>query len=473
MNRSYLIAPGGEEMDGSYEMRILTANRIAGLLSFRVLHFDGEACLSYDITSRQSLAALVKKRPLKAETHKRILLGILRAEEALEEYLLDRQHLLLEPEAIFLNAREEEPELVYYAGCRKDFFESFRALNDFLIHHLAEEDREAILLGYRFSRELASPACDTGSLRRLLHGQTEEKEEPFAPFGSGADGEAFRAYEGFGAGDAYGDYEAGAFEAGEALSRNAEVENEKRPALFSRLPEINLPAFAAAGLGIGAIILFYVGKNLLPSFEEDSALIGLIALLAGLFLLGGCFLFILARRRKRQKKKPGGAGFAEEAGKDDSKKNRELFRREDEEESVRGLNPFPSAGEIYDLALPEETGEEGVTTLLSGRETEAESVLVPALPGAGLPEIHLGKGETVIGKLPGAADAVIDRPVVSRVHARVTSENGVFYIEDMNSRNGTFVNEVMLPGGRLRELKDGDAVRFADAGYIFRTNSVL
>jgi pSer/pThr/pTyr-binding forkhead associated (FHA) protein len=45
-----------------------------------------------------------------------------------------------------------------------------------------------------------------------------------------------------------------------------------------------------------------------------------------------------------------------------------------------------------------------------------------------------------IGRLPGNT-VVIDNPAVSGMHARVVCEGAQFVVEDLDSRNGTFVNE--------------------------------
>jgi FHA domain len=55
-----------------------------------------------------------------------------------------------------------------------------------------------------------------------------------------------------------------------------------------------------------------------------------------------------------------------------------------------------------------------------------------------------------------AAELVVRDPEVSRRHARFESSNGIVFIDDLGSRNGTFLN-----GRRLREaleLRPGDAV---------------
>ncbi len=120
-----------------------------------------------------------------------------------------------------------------------------------------------------------------------------------------------------------------------------------------------------------------------------------------------------------------------------------------------------SAGDEPEDALPE---EDPPTVLL--RETAAGPALVP--DGHAFGRIPLGRPPVTIGKLPSFADAVIPHPTVSRVHAKISSENGEYYIEDLGSRNGTHVNgkEVLFPGRVC--LKNGDRVRFAAVSYIFR-----
>mgnify|MGYP000467765110 CR=1 FL=1 len=54
---------------------------------------------------------------------------------------------------------------------------------------------------------------------------------------------------------------------------------------------------------------------------------------------------------------------------------------------------------------------------------------------------------------------------VSRVHASIEQRAGNWYLKDMNSRNGTWVNEQELYGEEEQELINGDQIRFADLIY--------
>jgi len=55
-------------------------------------------------------------------------------------------------------------------------------------------------------------------------------------------------------------------------------------------------------------------------------------------------------------------------------------------------------------------------------------------------------------------------------------EDDKFYIEDMNSANGTLVNGEILIYKEVRRLKEGDRITFADISYRFLTfcnNSII
>ena len=46
--------------------------------------------------------------------------------------------------------------------------------------------------------------------------------------------------------------------------------------------------------------------------------------------------------------------------------------------------------------------------------------------------------------------------------------DGVYYIEDLNSRNGTWVNGQLLHYMEKQPLKDGDMILFAEESYQYK-----
>lgn len=56
---------------------------------------------------------------------------------------------------------------------------------------------------------------------------------------------------------------------------------------------------------------------------------------------------------------------------------------------------------------------------------------------------------------------VLDYTEISRLHAQCFSDHQNIYLEDMDSTNGTFVNNRRLEAGEAYRLRAGDEVRFA------------
>ena len=80
--------------------------------------------------------------------------------------------------------------------------------------------------------------------------------------------------------------------------------------------------------------------------------------------------------------------------------------------------------------------------------------LVLKFENATLKEIPLGTRPLTIGRAPDN-DIPIDNLAVSNYHARVYQEAGSLVVEDLNSLNGSFLNDIRVERAML---KDGDAI---------------
>ncbi len=74
------------------------------------------------------------------------------------------------------------------------------------------------------------------------------------------------------------------------------------------------------------------------------------------------------------------------------------------------------------------------------------------------PSWVVDRPEMVLGRDDGC-DIVIPVRQISRQHVRILLEGGACVIEDMRSKNGTWVNGYRLTG--MRQLEDGDEIRIA------------
>jgi len=80
-------------------------------------------------------------------------------------------------------------------------------------------------------------------------------------------------------------------------------------------------------------------------------------------------------------------------------------------------------------------------------------------------EIALDDGEHVIGRDP-SSDVWVDRKSVSRRHARIVVSRGQATLEDLGSRNGTFVEKRRVE--RPVRLADGNRIKVGSTRIVFR-----
>ncbi len=494
MNHNYLILEEEKEVNtASYQVRILVGNIVPSLLKCHLQGMDGRVLFFYDITSRQSVSALFEKRKLGVE-ELRILFGsFVRAVEEMAEYLLNPGHLVLDPAYIFLDAKRQEVKFCYLPGYDRGIREQFQTLTEYILPLLDHQDGKAVILGYGIYRRAMEDQFHLECVKEELYGtgnpvfaEVPLREENTEKEREGADGQQdikglWEEKECPGKAERDCDGDSGYIrERGAMLFGEDNREADKHPG-NSNMGKLLLgcAGFALVMLGImAACVLGY-----LPWIEIEWLLGGTVTAMAAGCLL--CFLW----NQKRKKSVKG----EEEPWREKARRNLEQQKREDseslkpyeeeqnmkkqsvcrEEEGRLPAGRWDSPGksaegeELKDRkSFISEQEEFGETVVLFERKEKGPATLVSREPGE-LATIYLEQELTVIGKLAVAADAVLPLPTVSRVHARIRRRDGEYYLTDLNSRNGTSVNGVMLKGDEEYRLQEEDQVDFAQARYVF------
>jgi DNA-binding winged helix-turn-helix (wHTH) protein len=80
-------------------------------------------------------------------------------------------------------------------------------------------------------------------------------------------------------------------------------------------------------------------------------------------------------------------------------------------------------------------------------------------------EFPLHEGSNILGR-DATADVQIDDTTVSRKHAAITIRKDAVTIEDLSSKNGTFLDGVKLIGPA--SIHDGQTIVLGDASIVFR-----
>lgn len=124
-----------------------------------------------------------------------------------------------------------------------------------------------------------------------------------------------------------------------------------------------------------------------------------------------------------------------------------------------------SAAPLFEPFLaPREEEPTLASTAVGPLPPELEAAL--ELDDAGGASCRLAKTVTVIGRVSRGADLVLPwNAEVSREHAAILFSQGRFFLENLRSHNGTYVN-----GRRIERvgLRSGDRIRIGSQVFVFR-----
>ncbi len=113
----------------------------------------------------------------------------------------------------------------------------------------------------------------------------------------------------------------------------------------------------------------------------------------------------------------------------------------------------------------EETKQSRPTTLLMTKGKEAEGIL-KYIGSNQLPDFKIEELPFLIGS-DTSCDGVLETNTISRMHARITKLENTYYIEDLNSSNGTCVGGELLSYKRKVPLITNEIIEFADEKFRF------
>ena len=107
----------------------------------------------------------------------------------------------------------------------------------------------------------------------------------------------------------------------------------------------------------------------------------------------------------------------------------------------------------------------GLTFLNPRADTQAMDGFLQAAPATEVARIK----HVLIGRLPDS-DLVLDHPEVSRRHALIRRIEDKYFIEDLNSSNGTLINDHPI---KHAELCNGDVVQVSNFVLLFRDGRLI
>ena len=124
--------------------------------------------------------------------------------------------------------------------------------------------------------------------------------------------------------------------------------------------------------------------------------------------------------------------------------------------------------------MAEETGllttVEAGTTLLTDEAPQPAKISYPELQRSRTGEkILVNKPVFRLGKERSYVDYFIsNNNAISRSHADIITRGSCYFVIDLNSTNGTFINDEPVAVKKETELHDGDTLRLANEDFVFK-----
>ena len=428
-NTSYLTIQAMENQKTGYQIKMLLNNDIPGLLDISMRSMNNQTYYYYDVTFKKPLSKLYEFGKMTWEDVVCICKSIDTLTKAVDMYLLDISCVLILPEYMYLNVSDKEIRYVYCPDANREFQTMLKGLFEFILEHYQHgTDCKNQMRVYEIYQKIIDGNYKIHCLEQLTkessHSPEKEKTIEFPHIQQD---------------------EPVVIE--EVAPERVVTEEEKQP--VHKIWGIEV------GIGICAVLTVYAAAVLL--FPE-MAVIDMSVYFCVFLILAGCAGGVFLQKKRKKLKEMGELTQL-------TQEKKYSFVPEEEEEpknNEKGQKPYEPPKEaagsntiLLSDYLQKKKDLNLTLVLQNGQELESyyeERLLPDTFPCA-------------IGNIAAYCSIVIHSELISRLHACIYREDGAFYLEDMNSTNGTFLNGRRLLPKERQLLSDGDMVGFANLLY--------
>ncbi len=159
-----------------YQMKMIRANDIEGILPVRGRGLDGESCYDYDVSGKISLMAMYERGKIGGADIRAFLTCLRQVLKETQTYLLDIHRLLLKPEDIFY--ADGQFYFCYFPPADQDFWKEFHELTAYFVKQADYEDPESVRIVTFLHKETMK---ENYSIEQLIETclKKEKEEKPY------------------------------------------------------------------------------------------------------------------------------------------------------------------------------------------------------------------------------------------------------------------------------------------------------
>ena len=404
------------ETDMDIDIKMLENNHIEPLLPVKIRHIDNRSLYYYDVTSRQQFSKIYEYRKLSRKNVDNILKSLNEMVDAVNEYMLNLNCIILKTDCIYVDVSKDK---LYFAYGNEQgdssFQQELKRLFDYVIEHFDHGAGDTdVLYIYNLYQKIVRGEYDASNLKALAEMDSLSCDSDISKDNTENDENVLD------------------FIPMEEVEEQEEVENKKVFLLFN-----------IARVCLGVVMVAAIGRMLAPSYvpvpvSDMGALIIIISCAALIAVISKIPKSLFTRV--------------------ETKKVMEPFRYDKKDRYEDCNNGRDDDNENYD----------GNTMLLSDYFNNRKDKTVKLLykGNEGFPDIEVSQFPWIIGSMEKNCNTVLKSKLVSHIHACITRDNGEYYVEDMNSTNGTYVNGERLIMNSRRELNNHDEITLAAVSYV-------
>ncbi|MGG1599786.1 DUF6382 domain-containing protein [Paenibacillus naphthalenovorans] len=481
-----LTFPHGEQEElSSFQVNMLSANRIPRLLELQVEAKDGQMRLHYNITGKRMLAYWLRMEQLTLRSYYSLLLRIVEILDDSKVYMLQPGRYVLKEEYIYCGSGLQDLYLTYVPKNnltgKHPVSSDIQQLASRWIHRVTE------LHGSGFQelmRYLQEDSFNLPELKQLLHNQLNLLEETPAAVPSGIPSSLELP------------------EKPSAVDRKImEKPQERREFDDMQHAQAVSPilstdeVYEARGREenrhkkkqLWIVLLTVLMWGLIWKLYADQPQELMLYVCAGLTVLFGAAALVFLRRIRHAagtetEDEPSVEDWAPDygdAGGDGGFFSRiglaePVQRKEPLKEEIQPVEPFPSLTPAPDLAMRTMLLSPPDATVFLGRPVRKEKRAAPFLEffrDGVRQQACIQKPGFVIGRAADEADLIHAEEGVSRLHAEILQDQEGYGIRDLGSLNGTTLNGEALVPYQVQPLKEGDIVKIVTTEFTFKMGS--
>lgn len=421
-----------EQTGEEYQMKMLEYNHLEELLPVQSLIVNKQTEYRYLISSKQCILTVFEKKGVTEDIIRKFIFRMEKLLFKIEEYLLSTERLILDAEYLYMDLTCYEIYFCYCPFYKGGLQEGLRKLLQFFMEKLDYRDKKGVVCMFQIHKAAMQPEFSFSELKSLI--------EPEKPEVSPADEKA----------EYIEDY------SNPPIAQPEILEEKEIKAAGWLGTGVLIGTEAAIGV-ITAIICLTIMQR--EEVNQQAVFMKCVAALL-LALAAGGFVFL---------------GWRYFGGRT------KIVSEESRLQFSEGLEEYGAETPVWEVVYregkykeemdkeEEEKGEEkgtDETILLSAYTEEEHRRLVPIQDG--MDEIRLINYPFILGRMKGQTDAVIDAEGVSRIHAKIDRNGENYYIYDLNSRNGIYINEKRARAGERQRIEQGDKIRIAAISYYFQ-----